>query len=128
MSQDNSNAKLWGGRFQATTDQLVEAFSASVQYDKRLYLHDILGSIAHATMLAKVQVLTDDERDAITDGLHAIRAEIEAGDFHWDPALEDVHMNIEAALTQAYRRSRQETAHGSLKKRSGRNRRAPVFT
>ena len=100
MSQDNSNAKLWGGRFQASTDQLVEAFSASVQYDKRLYLHDILGSIAHATMLAKVQVLTDDERDAITSGLQAIRADIEADKFHWDPALEDVHMNIEAALTK----------------------------
>ncbi|MFT5449534.1 MAG: argininosuccinate lyase [Gammaproteobacteria bacterium] len=100
MSQDNSNAKLWGGRFQASTDQLVEAFSASVQYDKRLYLHDILGSIAHATMLAKVEVLTDAERDAITSGLQAIRTDIEADKFHWDPALEDVHMNIEAALTK----------------------------
>jgi argininosuccinate lyase len=59
MKDDATNSKLWGGRFQASTDQLVEAFSASVQYDKRLYLHDIRGSIAHATMLAKVQVLSE---------------------------------------------------------------------
>jgi len=99
MQDDAANSKLWGGRFQASTDQLVEAFSASVQYDKRLYLHDIRGSIAHATMLARVKVLSDTERDAIIGGLRDIRADIEAGNFSWDPALEDVHMNIEAALT-----------------------------
>ena len=99
MTNDQSNAKLWGGRFEASTDALVEAFSASVQFDKRLYAHDIQGSIAHATMLAAVGVLDAAERDAIIAGLAAIRAEIEAGRFEWDPKLEDVHMNIEAALT-----------------------------
>jgi argininosuccinate lyase len=99
MANDQSNAKLWGGRFDASTDALVEAFSASVQFDKRLYAHDIAGSIAHATMLAAVGVLDAAERDAIVAGLEAIRADIEAGRFEWDARLEDVHMNIEAALT-----------------------------
>jgi argininosuccinate lyase len=99
MANDQSNAKLWGGRFDASTDALVEAFSASVQFDKRLYAHDIAGSIAHATMLAAVGVLDAAERDAIVAGLEAIRADIEAGRFAWDASLEDVHMNIEAALT-----------------------------
>jgi len=91
--------KLWGGRFDASTDALVEAFSASVHFDRRLYAHDIRGSIAHATMLAAVGVLTGGERDAIVAGLEAIRDDIEADRFHWDASLEDVHMNIEAALT-----------------------------
>jgi argininosuccinate lyase len=99
MANDQSNAKLWGGRFDASTDALVEAFSASVQFDKRLYAHDIAGSIAHATMLAAVGVLDAAERDAIVAGLEAIRADIEGGRFAWDASLEDVHMNIEAALT-----------------------------
>jgi argininosuccinate lyase len=99
MANDQSNAKLWGGRFDAATDALVEAFSASVQFDQRLYAHDIQGSIAHATMLAAVGVLSAAERDAIVAGLHAIRADIESGRFAWDAKLEDVHMNIEAALT-----------------------------
>ena len=103
MSQDaNETApgkKLWGGRFDASTDALVEAFSASVHFDRRLYAHDIRGSIAHATMLAAVGVLSDAERDAIAAGLEAIRDDIENGRFEWDASLEDVHMNIEAALT-----------------------------
>ena len=97
--EQGGSAKLWGGRFQAATDQSVEAFTASVHFDKRLYAHDIAGSIAHATMLEQSGVLTTQERDQIVAGLEAIRAEIEAGTFQWDPALEDVHMNIEAALT-----------------------------
>ena len=99
MANDQSNVKLWGGRFDASTDALVEAFSASVHFDKRLYAHDIEGSIAHATMLAAVGVIDASERDAIVAGLEAIRADIEAGRFAWDAKLEDVHMNIEAALT-----------------------------
>jgi len=91
--------KLWGGRFTEATDAFVQRFTASVDFDKRLYKHDIQGSIAHATMLAKVGVLTDAERDTIIDGLNAIRAEIEAGQFDWRVDLEDVHMNIEARLT-----------------------------
>ncbi len=90
--------KPWGGRFTEPTDAFVEAFTASVTFDKRLYAHDIAGSVAHATMLAKVGVLTNDERDAIVTGLAVIKTEIEAGKFEWSVALEDVHMNIEARL------------------------------
>ena len=98
--QTGGSTKPWGGRFQASTDKLVETFSASVHFDRRLYAHDIQGSIAHATMLAEVGVLSASERGQIVDGLSAIRADIEAGRFQWDPTLEDVHMNIEAALTE----------------------------
>ncbi|NRB57353.1 MAG: argininosuccinate lyase [Salinicola sp.] len=89
----------WGGRFSEPTDAFVAAFTASIPFDKRLYHHDIRGSIAHATMLARVGVLTDDERDLIVDGLNAIEAEIERGEVEWSIALEDIHMNIEARLT-----------------------------
>ena len=97
---DNQQHQLWGGRFSESTDQFVQEFTASVNFDKRLYAHDIRGSIAHATMLAEVGVLTTVERDQIVDGLTAIKAEIEAGKFVWSVALEDVHMNIEAELTR----------------------------
>ncbi len=92
--------KPWGGRFTEPTDAFVEAFTASVTFDKRLYAHDIAGSVAHAAMLAKVGVLTDDERDAIVSGLAVIKTEIEAGAFEWSVAREDVHMNIEARLIE----------------------------
>ncbi|TVP89260.1 MAG: argininosuccinate lyase [Pseudomonadaceae bacterium] len=100
MSQDKTTNQSWGGRFSEPVDAFVARFTASVDFDKRLYKHDIQGSIAHATMLAKVDVLTDDERDIIIDGLRAIQGEIEAGEFDWQVELEDVHMNIEARLTQ----------------------------
>ena len=89
----------WGGRFSEPTDAFVAAFTASIGFDQRLYHHDIRGSIAHATMLARVGVLTDDERDAIVGGLKDIEAEIERGEIEWSVALEDIHMNIEARLT-----------------------------
>lgn len=98
MSTDNT-IKPWGGRFSEATDAFVERFTASVTFDQRLYHHDINGSIAHATMLAKVGVLTEAEQVQIIDGLEAIRAEIVAGAFQWSISLEDVHMNIESALT-----------------------------
>jgi argininosuccinate lyase len=98
MKPDESREKTWSGRFTEPTDAFVAAFSASVGFDRRLYRQDIAGSIAHARMLAHVGVLTHDERDAIVRGLEQIRGEIEAGRFHWDTALEDVHMNIEARL------------------------------
>jgi argininosuccinate lyase len=100
MSQNDQPIKPWGGRFSEATDAFVERFTASVDFDKRLYHHDINGSIAHATMLAKVGVLTSAERDQIITGLEEIRAEIVAGKFTWSVSLEDVHMNIEAVLTQ----------------------------
>ncbi len=93
-------AKPWGGRFSEPTDAFVEAFTASVAFDRRLYHHDIAGSRAHARMLAEVGVLTGDERDAILDGLDGIEADIDAGRFAWRQDLEDVHMNIEHALTE----------------------------
>jgi argininosuccinate lyase len=96
-----STNKPWGGRFTLPTDELMEAFSASVGFDARLYKHDIAGSIAHARMLARVGVLTEAERDAIVEGLGRIEAEIDAGRFEWSAALEDVHMNIEARLTES---------------------------
>jgi len=99
MQDQGSTSKLWGGRFSESTDAFVQAFTASVDFDRRLYRHDITGSIAHATMLARAGVLTEGERDLIIEGLAAIREEIERGEFPWSTALEDVHMNIEARLT-----------------------------
>ena len=96
---DNQQNQLWGGRFSESTDAFVQAFTASVGFDRRMYRQDIRGSQAHATMLAEAGVLTGEERDAIIQGLDEIRAEIEAGEFEWSVALEDVHMNIEARLT-----------------------------
>ena len=87
------------GRFRHATDASVLEFSESVSFDRRLWRQDIVGSMAHARMLARIGVLSDGERDAILEGLEAIGNEIERGEFDWDPALEDVHMNIEAALT-----------------------------
>jgi len=95
-----SRGKLWGGRFQESTSALVERFSESVSFDARLYRQDIRGSIAHARMLGRVGVLDDADVTAIVDGLTAIQAEIEAGQFDWKTELEDVHMNIEARLTE----------------------------
>ncbi|MCG6872099.1 MAG: argininosuccinate lyase [Gammaproteobacteria bacterium] len=100
MSDTMTEKKLWGGRFAAGTDDAVEAFTASVDFDRRLYRQDIAGSIAHARMLARVGVLSEDDARLIEEGLEAIRDEIESGQFSWDPALEDVHMNIEARLTE----------------------------
>ncbi|BEH13183.1 MULTISPECIES: argininosuccinate lyase [Marinobacter] len=97
--QTTSSEKPWGGRFSEPTDAFVERFTASVGFDQRLYHHDITGSIAHATMLAQVGVLTDAERDQIIDGLKGVKEDIEAGRFEWSVSLEDVHMNIEARLT-----------------------------
>ncbi|MBQ0742359.1 MAG: argininosuccinate lyase [Pseudomonas sp.] len=99
MSQDQTTNQSWGGRFSEPVDAFVARFTASVDFDKRLYKHDIQGSIAHATMLAKVGVLSEEERDSILAGLHSIQSEIEAGQFDWRVDLEDVHMNIEARLT-----------------------------
>ncbi|MGD8577018.1 MAG: argininosuccinate lyase [Thiohalophilus sp.] len=99
MSDANQTDKPWAGRFTAPTDAFVEVFTASVGFDKRLYKHDIAGSIAHARMLAHVGVLSEEERDAIIGGLKEIEQDIERGEFAWSTTLEDVHMNIEARLT-----------------------------
>ncbi len=96
----SNDTKMWGGRFTEGTAASVEAFSASIQYDSRLYRQDIAGSMAHAKMLAHQGLITDDERDQILAGLAEIRAEIEAGTFVFRPELEDIHMNIEKSLAE----------------------------
>jgi argininosuccinate lyase len=99
MSDQTPVEKPWSGRFNEPTDAFVEAFTASIDFDKRLYRYDIEGSIAHATMLAKQNILTQAESETIIQGLIKIRQRIEEGQFSWSVTLEDVHMNIESALT-----------------------------
>jgi len=94
-----SENKLWGGRFAEDTDAFVEAFTASITFDQRLANQDIQGSVAHAEMLHKVGILTAQELSDIKEGLESIRIDAEAGNIEWSVALEDVHMNIEARLT-----------------------------
>ncbi|MCB1852547.1 MAG: argininosuccinate lyase [Gammaproteobacteria bacterium] len=96
-----SDKKLWSGRFNQPTDAFVEAFTASVEFDQRLYRYDIAGSIAHARMLSRAGILSEQECDAIVTGLERIRDRIDQGSFPWLVELEDVHMNIESALTDA---------------------------
>ncbi|MBK5941798.1 argininosuccinate lyase [Halochromatium roseum] len=96
---ESAASKPWAGRFAEPTDAFVEAFTASVGFDQRLYREDIAGSVAHARMLARQDILSDEESEAIVAGLGRIQAQIEAGGFAWSVPLEDVHMNIEAALT-----------------------------
>ncbi|AEG58651.1 argininosuccinate lyase [Desulforamulus ruminis] len=91
--------KLWGGRFQKTTDHLVEDFHSSISFDQRLYKQDIQGSIAHATMLGRVGVISPEEAGQIVEGLREILKEIEEGNVEFDVAAEDIHMNVEQLLT-----------------------------
>jgi len=92
--------KPWGGRFKKPTARSVEEFTESVSFDRRLWPHDIEGSIAHARMLGRQGIIPKKDSAAIVRGLREIASEIESGRFRFDPALEDVHMNIEAALTK----------------------------
>jgi argininosuccinate lyase len=92
--------RLWGGRFTADTDQLAADFTRSIEVDRVLALDDLVGSIAHVHGLARVGLLTAAEAAEVEGGLRALMAEVEAGTFPWDPALEDVHLNLEAALTE----------------------------
>lgn len=92
--------KLWGGRFAGSQSSITERISASIHYDSRLYRQDIRGSIAHARMLNKTGVLSDEELRSIVEGLRQIESEIEAGTFEFSSSLEDIHMNIEHRLTE----------------------------
>lgn len=92
--------KPWGGRFTKKTNKLVETFTESISYDKRLYLEDIEGSIAHASMLKKQKILTEKEADSIIKGLKEIKLEIEKGQFAFKAEYEDIHMAIEARLRE----------------------------
>ena len=93
--------QLWGGRFSKSTDEMINDFQASIDFDKRMYNEDIAGSIAHATMLAKAGIISEQDRENIVNGLKDIYRKIEEGNFSFEVALEDIHMNIEKRLTDA---------------------------
>lgn len=99
MSDKTSN-QMWGGRFAAGPDAIMEAINASIGFDKRLAAQDIAGSRAHAAMLAAQGIITDSDAKAIREGLLTVLSEIESGDFAFSTALEDIHMNVEARLKE----------------------------
>ena len=91
---------LWAGRFSKEIDKHVNDFNSSISFDNRMYAQDIRGSIAHATMLARQGIISDEDKEAITAGLTGILKDIESGDLAFDPNAEDIHMFIEAELTE----------------------------
>ncbi len=97
---DQSSNQMWGGRFAAGPDAIMEAINASIGFDQRMAAQDIAGSRAHAAMLAATGVLSDSDAEAIREGLLTVLSEIEAGTFQFSTALEDIHMNVEARLTE----------------------------
>ena len=97
--QDAANS-MWGGRFAAGPDAIMEAINASIGFDRRLYAQDIRGSRAHAAMLAATGIISTSDAEAIREGLLTVLSEIEAGDFPFRTALEDIHMNVEARLKE----------------------------
>ena len=92
--------KLWGGRFTTETNQLVNDFNASISFDKKLYSHDIRGSIIHAGMLGKQGIISKEESDTIIKGLEGILADIENGTLIIDDTYEDIHTFVEATLIE----------------------------
>ena len=100
MSDNNSSNAMWGGRFASGPDAIMESINASIDFDKRMAVQDIAGSIAHATMLAKQNIITASDAEAIKEGLLTILSEIESGTFEYSKALEDIHMNIESRLKE----------------------------
>ncbi|MEC8631590.1 MAG: argininosuccinate lyase [Pseudomonadota bacterium] len=99
MTQDKSNA-MWGGRFAAGPDAIMEAINASIGFDQRLASQDIRGSRAHAAMLANCGIISPNDAEAIREGLLTVLSEIEGGTFSFSTALEDIHMNVEARLKE----------------------------
>ncbi len=97
---DSGANRMWGGRFAAGPSAIMQAINASIGFDRRMWRQDIRGSLAHASMLAKVGIITAEDESSIREGLEGIAAEIEAGSFVFDPVLEDIHFNIEARLTE----------------------------
>lgn len=91
--------KLWGGRFSKTTDEMINEFQASIGFDRRMYREDIAGSLAHAEMLMRVGIISEEDYQAINAGLRDILGQIECGEFEFSTELEDIHMNIEKRLT-----------------------------
>ena len=92
--------KLWGGRFSKATDGLVDDFHSSISFDQRLAEQDITGSIAHATMLGEQGIIPQEDAEKIVEGLRGISADVKAGKVHWMVDAEDIHMNVEALLTE----------------------------
>ena len=105
--------KPWSGRFKQSTDKLMEEFSASISFDRRLYAYDIAGSIAHCQMLAKCKIISQTDSKKIIGGLKRILKEFESGKFQCDDQLEDIHMNIESRLTEVGRFCGWETSYGA---------------
>ena len=99
MTDKTQNA-MWGGRFAAGPDAIMEAINASIGFDRRLYAQDIAGSRAHAAMLAAQGIISDKDAKAIREGLLTVLSEIETGNFAFSTALEDIHMNVEARLKE----------------------------
>ena len=93
--------QMWGGRFEKSTDEMINEFQASIGFDKRMYREDIAGSIAHAKMLAKCGIISEEDKEAIIQGLRDILLQIEEGEFDFSVDLEDIHMNIEKRLTES---------------------------
>ncbi|MEM6681977.1 MAG: argininosuccinate lyase, partial [Pseudomonadota bacterium] len=93
-------SQMWGGRFAAGPDAVMQAINASIDFDQRLWREDLAGSRAHCAMLAAQDIISDADKDAILAGLDTIEAEIASGDFKTDPALEDIHMHVEARLRE----------------------------
>jgi len=100
MSDKNSSNAMWGGRFASGPDAIMESINASIDFDKRMAVQDIAGSIAHSAMLAKQNIITKTDAEAIKEGLLIILTEIENGTFEYSKALEDIHMNIESRLKE----------------------------
>ena len=92
--------KLWEGRFSEKTAEIVEAFTASIDVDKRLYVYDIEGSMVHCKMLAKAAIISDKEAAVLVEGLQQIKMEIDSGTFQFDDSLEDIHMHVESRLVE----------------------------
>jgi argininosuccinate lyase len=97
---DKSSNQMWGGRFAAGPDAIMEAINASIGYDQRMAAQDIAGSRAHAAMLAATGIITDNDAEVIREGLLTVLSEIEGGTFEFSTALEDIHMNVEARLKE----------------------------
>ena len=97
---DTTSNQMWGGRFAAGPDAIMEAINASITFDKRMAAQDIAGSRAHAAMLAATGIVSDKDAEAMREGLLTVLSEIEGGDFEFSAALEDIHMNVEARLKE----------------------------
>ncbi len=97
---DKTQNQMWGGRFAAGPDAIMEAINASIGFDQRMAAQDIAGSRAHAAMLGAQGIISDSDAAAIQKGLLTVLSEIEAGDFPFSTALEDIHMNVEARLKE----------------------------